>query len=506
MSQPQRTSDDDVLALPGFDDDDDDDDALPVTSPRRANRSRGRGGSRRWLILISIVLLLLILGGAALAFLANRKPSYTYTTQAVQQGTLSLTVGATGPMQGNIYNVNFSGSGKLAEIDVSVGQQVKQGQTLAKLDITSLQDAINQAQASVYAAENSLGAAQNNLGRVESSGQSAINVAYDQEQNALNACSTGPNPTPKCVQLAKDQYAQAQQQAYAQNSSASTQVTSAYGQLQSAQAQLQTAKDNLNNATLTAPHSGIVAVINGSVGGLPGVPTTAGTTTTTSANTFIEIVDTSSLQVYAGVNEADIAGIQTGQTATFTVSAYGSRQFTGTVTAISPLGQTVSNVVTYTVIIQVSMKSLNGARLLPGMTANTTITTVTRPNVILIPVDAVNFAQSAATPSATAVAANTITQSQVQSALAQARQMAQNLAISDPNAAQDNPTPSYVLEYVNKQLVVKPVVLGLSDGTSYEVLAGLSTSDVVVSGAQQVKRGIFGGGGGTLSGGAGSGG
>jgi len=495
MNQPQHSTDDEVLALPGFDDDDDD--LLDAGPARRGNH---RGGRRRWLIVISIVLVVLILGGILLAVRASRGPSFSYTIEQVQPGTLSQTVNATGPVQGNVYNVNFSGSGTLASINVSIGQQVKKGQTLAKLSITSLQDAINQAQAAVNAAENTLGAADNGLGSAQSAGASAINVAYDQEQNALNVCNNNPSPPPRCVQLAEDQYAQAQRQAYAQSATAQTQVASAYGQLQTAQAQLHTAQDNLNNATLTAPHTGIVATINGSVGGVPGVPATSGATSTgTGNNTFIQIVDLSSLQVYAGVNETDIAGVQVGQSASFTVSAYGSHQFTGTVKAISPLGQTSSNVVTYTAIIQVNMQSLNGARLLPGMTANTTVTTVTRPNVLLVPVNAVNFAQSAASSGATNVPSNAITQSEVQSALAQARQMLQNLESGNSSIAQDNPTPSYVLEYVNKQLIVKPVVLGLTDGTSYEALAGLSSGDSVVTASQQATRGIFGGAGRMLS-------
>ncbi len=496
MNQPHQTTDDEVLALPGFDDDDDDD----LLDTRPTGRARSKGGSRRrWLIAISIVLVVLILGGLLLAIRAGRAGGFSYTTQQVQPGTLSLTVNATGPMQGNIYNVDFSGSGTLAAIDVSIGQQVKKGQTLAKLSVTSLQDAVNQAQAALNAAENTLGAADNSLGSAEASGASAISVAYDQEQNALNVCNSNPSPPPRCVQLAEDQYAQAQRQADAQSATAQAQVASAYGQLQAAEAQLRTAQDNLNNATLIAPHAGVVATINGSVGGAPGAPNATGSAAA-GGNTFIQIVDLSSLQLYADVNEADIAGIQDGQSVDFSVSAYGSRQFTGTVKAISPLGQTVSNVVTYTVIIQVDMQSLNGARLLPGMTANATITTVTRPDVLLVPASAVNFAQSAAVSGATTVPSSAITPGEVQSALAQARQMVQNLESGNSSITQDNPTPSYVLENVNKRLIVKPVVLGLTDGTSYEVLAGLSSGDSVVTASQQVKRGIFGGAGGVLSG------
>jgi multidrug efflux pump subunit AcrA (membrane-fusion protein) len=300
IHQTPQASADEALAVPGFDEDDDDDDALDTTHPVRRRRSiRGRT-----LVIISIVLVIVIIGGLLLIIRTRRAPGFTYTTPQVQQGTLSLTVNATGPVQGTVYNVSFSSSGTLTALDVSIGQQVKAGQTLAQLSVSSPQSALNQ------------------------------------------------------------------------------------------------------TITLTAPHAGIVATLNDSVGGVPGVSTTVGTTTATGANTpFIQIVDLSSQQVYAGVNEADIAGIQVGQSASFTVSAYGSRQFTGTVKAISPLGQVTSGVVTYTAIIQVNMNSLHGAHLLPGMAASTTITTVTHSDALLIPVSAVNFAQSATSSGATTVPA-----------------------------------------------------------------------------------------------------
>src|SRR5205085_3317726 len=107
--------------------------------------------------------------------------------------------------------------------------------------------------------------------------------------------------------------------------------------------------------------------------------------------------DSSALQIIANVNETDVANLKVGDSVRFTVSAYANQRFSGTVSAISPNGQTVSNVVTYPVTIDVDMSSLNGANLLPGMTANVTIAVVQRSNILLVPVDAVNFARLAST-------------------------------------------------------------------------------------------------------------
>ena len=184
-----------------------------------------------------------------------------------------------------------------------------------------------------------------------------------------------------------------------------------------------------------------------------------------------------------------------GQAVQFTVSAYGTRTFNGSVSAISPLGQNVSNVVTYPVPVNVDMKSLQGANVLPGMTANVSITTATRSKVLLIPVDAVTFAQSS----------TLIPSGDRSAAMDQAREMLANLQSSATDVSKDNPTAGYVLERVNSKWVAKPIVLGLTDGTSYEVLAGLTQGETIVVGVQNNSgttpsgtpssggRGVFGG-------------
>ena len=240
-----------------------------------------------------------------------------------------------------------------------------------------------------------------------------------------------------------------------------------------AQDQVNTAQHNLDNATLTAPHAGVVTAINGAVGGM----TTGGgggSSGGSSAVGFIQIVDRSSLQVQANVNESDIGGVVVGQAVSFTVNAYGSHIFHGTVSAIAPLGQNVSNVVTYPVTINVDMKSIPGANVLPGMTASITITIATHSNALLVPVDAINFAQ----------ASTQISSSERDAALSQARQMMAGLQSGGTGGSKSNMTASFVLEQANNRWTAKPVVLGLTDGTSYEVLSGLTLGESVAVGVQ----------------------
>ena len=364
----------------------------------------------------------------------------------------------------------------------------------AQAKVTADQQALNNARAtanaSIQTAQNAVNTAQQALNQARATANANNQTAQAKvtaDQQTLNQAIATANQSNTTAQgmVNSNQAGVNTSQASGESSIASAQqvVISDEGLLNSAEELLAADKHNLDNSILKAPHAGVVTVINGTVGGAPGLPQNASTSsTTTSGNTFIQIVDTSNLQVQASVNETDTANLKIGEPATFTVNAYPNKTFRGTVGAISPLGQTVSNVVTYPVRIDIDMSSVNGTNLIPGMTANVTITVVSRVGVLLIPVNAVDFARLASTRS-TSGTPPLISSQAATSAMIEARQMLINLLQSQPSLSAEGPTPAYVLESpTSGQFIAKPVVLGLTDGTQYEVLEGLTTADTVVVG------------------------
>ena len=222
--------------------------------------------------------------------------------------------------------------------------------------------------------------------------------------------------------------------------------------------------------TLKAPHAGTVA----SIAGVVAEPPSSGA----GATAFIEIVDLSALQVKADVDESDIPQVAKGQSVDFTVTAYSNRSaFHGTVKSISPLGSNSSGSETYSVTIDVDGQSLQGAHLMPGMTADVTITTTQRSNALLLPKSAITYAQQHVSPTG-----GVISPAQLGAALQQAMQLLNQVKQSDATAAEDNLTAAFVLERQQGKWVAKGVVLGLTDGTNYVVLAGLSEGELVVTG------------------------
>ncbi len=363
-------------------------------------------------------------------------------------------------------------------------QQLNTAQTTANTNNST-------AQAKVNADEQQLNTAQTTANANNTAAQAKVTA--DQQQLGVTLANAGANNTTAQNQVSTSQSQLNTSQANGGVSSTTqqNQVNTAESQLQTALIQQQTAQHNLDNATLTAPHAGIVTTINGTVGGTPGASSSASGTSAAGGGTFIQLADDTALQVQANVNESDVANLQVGDTVQFTVSAYGDREFSGKVSAISPNGQTVSNVVTYPVTIDLDMSDVKGAQLFPGMTANVVITVVSHPNALLIPVGAVNFARlaSGSSGSTTNTVPHLISKQDAATAMAQARQDLTTLEIQNPNLISQSPIPAYVIERINGQFVAKPVVLGLTDDTVYEVLSGLSDGDTIVTGVQSTQRG-----------------
>ncbi len=463
-SQPETvdtsvdTSEIAINFAPLIDDDTDTEDFELPLKPRAAAQRR-----RRWLIPLIIILVIFLAGGGVFAYMQfTRPPAVQYTQATATIGNIAQTVSSTGQVQPSaIYNMNFTASGQIQAIYVHVGQQVKQGQKLAQLSSTSLQDAVNQAQAALNSAEASLGSAENSQGNTDAQQSITLSIAYDNEQNALNTCTTEKSPPANCQQLAEDQYQQARYSAYSAESSASNQVTSAQNQVSSAKAALQTAEDNLQEATLTAPHAGIIAAINGMVGEQAG---SGGSGSSSSSSAFIVLLDMSNLSITVQVNEADIAGVQVGQPAIFTVAAYPSQTFRASVASIDIQGQTTSNVVTYPVTLSVDNQSLNTAHIYAGMTATVNITTAERIGTLLVPASALSF-------STTALQNGELTTSQIRALVT---------GVSSAGSANTGGSRGIVVELKNGKLVPVLVRTGLSNGQYTEILSGLNPGDQVV--------------------------
>jgi HlyD family secretion protein len=299
-----------------------------------------------------IIGIAVLLAAAVLFFvLHSGSPKVQYRTSPVERGDLQVEVTATGTLAAHeTVLVGTQVSGTVNKLFADFNSRVKKGQLIALLDTTTLYASLLEAQANTERARTQAQLAKTTLDRTKTLFDKGLAAQADLDQAT-----------------ADDQVAKA-----------------SVGQMQ---AQLVRAKINLSYATICSPINGVVIARNVDVG-----QTVAASFNTPTLFTIAD--DLSKMQVQASVDEADIGMLKVGQKAQFTVDAYPSQSFEGTITQIRLSPTVAQNVVTYTVMINVDNADLH---LMPGMTADLTVVVQESKNVLKVPLAALKFKPASAT-------------------------------------------------------------------------------------------------------------
>lgn len=276
-----------------------------------------------WVLAIGILVIvgMMIFGGG------SKSKKAQFATVNISRGDIRQVVTATGEINPvNTVSVGSQVSGTIEELYVDYNSKVKKGDLLLTIEPSVLQASVDEAKASLDAA-----ISQRNYAKSE----------YLRNKT-----------------LYKDGYI-----ARAEMEQSQTTYEQAEQSVKRAQSQYDRAVTNLGYATITSPVDG--TVISRKVD--------KGQTVAASFQTpdLFEIAeDLSKMQIETAVSEADIGMIKEGQRVTFTVDAYTGQTFEGLVRQIRLSPTTTSNVVVYTVVIDVDNSDL---RLMPGMTAFVTV-------------------------------------------------------------------------------------------------------------------------------------
>jgi len=353
-----------------------------------------RGWRFVWIGLLSVG----ILGGGAAAYYYKLTRSAGPTGPAiayVARRDLTAAVTATGTikaMVGAEVKVGSRIPGRVERLAVQVGDRVRAGQAIARLEQDDLQASVEKARADLTAAEARLLTVRNGARRQEiQTAEAALRqaeanrllaqvnleryrVLYQDGGIALQMVDTAARDHDVAaaqVRGAREQLDLVREKYTAED------LQYAEAQVLQAKAALKIAEANLGYATITAPMSGVVA----SVSTQQGETVTSGSAAA-QAPTFVTIIDLNRLQVDAYVDETDIGKVEVGQAATFLVDAFPEKEFAGTVRAIYPKALIQQNVVTYDVVIAIDNRE---GFLRPDMTANVTITVAKREKVLAVP-------------------------------------------------------------------------------------------------------------------------
>ena len=123
------------------------------------------------------------------------------------------------------------------------------------------------------------------------------------------------------------------------------------------QATIRQKEASLNAAQVNLDYTNIISPVEGTV---VSRNITIGQTVAASFQTptlFLIATDLTKMQVHTNVSESDVGGVKDGDNATFTVEAYPSHRFNGTVVQVRQAPQTVQNVVTYDVVVESTIQS-----------------------------------------------------------------------------------------------------------------------------------------------------
>ena len=384
-----------------------------------------------------LVILAAIIGGSVFGYRIFAQDRATarldYETYVVRRGTVVSTVSATGSIEPEQrVDLSFKSPGRVAEVYVKAGDQVKKGQVLAALETTDLKLALAQAEATlrinqarleqvrkgpeaseIAAAKAQLESAQAAYrqllaGPSEDEKRAAMaaveraraaleqaQAAYDQVANMPNVgmlpqsvqlrdatieleraeaqyrITTAP-PTEAQIAQAKAQIAQAQANLdRLLRGPSAEEIEIAEAQVAQAQAAVEQARLALEHATLSAPFDGVVAAVNVRPGEV-----------TNGALAAIVLIDPSRFHIDVKVDEVDIGHVKEGQPVEVRLDALPEAKIAGHIERISPIAQVAGGVVSYDVTIVIEPTD---APLRAGMTATANIVTTELKDVLVVP-------------------------------------------------------------------------------------------------------------------------
>ena len=295
--------------------------------------------------IIAAIVVAVLVAAYFLFFKGSSEQKVEFEKTKVERTNIQSSITATGTIEPvTSVTVGTQVSGIVSHLYVDYNSVVKKGQVIAELDRTNLTSELNTARANLASAQSTLNFEQANYERYQ--------TLFDKGLVSANDFET-----------AKLSYLKAKEQVNTSRES------------------VRKAQTNLGYATITSPIDGIVL----------SKAVEEGQTVAASFNTpelFTIAQDLTDMRVIADIDEADIGGVKEGQRVMFTVDAYPEDHFMGSVTQVRQQATTESNVVTYEVVISAPNNDL---KLKPGLTANVTIFTQEKNDVLAVESKALRF-------------------------------------------------------------------------------------------------------------------
>lgn len=347
-------------------------------------------------------------------------PPVNYITGTIARGTLEDAVTATGVLEAKEFvDIGAQVSGVLKKINVTLGQTVKKGDLLAQIDPTVFEARVVEDEATLKNLDAQLDAAE--------ASRKLAEQRLTRNRNLL-----------KSDAVSQDELDRSE----AEFSRAESAIEALKAQIDKARGSLSATKANLGFTKIFAPIGGTVVQIQAREGQTLNASQTA--------PILFRIADLSTMTVQAQVSEADIQRIKPGLPVYFTTLGDPDTKHEGKVRGVEPTPASTNPPVFYNTLFDVPNDNLS---LMPEMTAQVYFPMMTRTNVLIMPLAALDYAR---------------------------KQSLHRTKLGAQKKGKQGPDRVFVLR--NEKPVEVEVVLGLKNRVSAEVISGLSEEQEVVTG------------------------
>ncbi|MEY4703036.1 MAG: hypothetical protein RIR96_933 [Bacteroidota bacterium] len=418
----------------------------------------------KW-ILISATLLVVLLVVLSKLGVFGKEEGVKVTAEESAKRTIIEVVNASGKVYPEIeVKISPDISGEITELYVQEGDTVKSGQLLARIyaDIYSIQRdqanyGVEQSRSQVANAKASLDALQAQMDQAQK--------AFDMQEALFKDKVISKNEFNTAEAVLKS--AKANYEAGIQS------IKGVSASVQSAQASLNRANKDLGRTAIIAPMDGVVSLLNVKKGEkVAGNSFNIGTE-------MLRIANMDKIEVRVDVGENDIPKVKLGDSAVVTIDAYSDKKFKGIVTQIassntgaSSSGLTaVSNDVTqykvYIRLIKESYMDMLGKGSFPfrpGMSASADIQTLTKTDVVSVPINSV-----------------TVRDPEMEKNKTEKDDDKENNVSSDAVGLSE---PEVILFVLDKNNIArkKKVTTGIQDTKYIEILTGINNGEKVITG------------------------
>ncbi len=312
--------------------------------------------------IIAAVFVLAVVGILIASLMPKKEPPVTVQTSTVRKGPITRKVSAAGKLQAATQvKLSSNLSGDLLDLPVREGDTIKKGQYIGRIDSRRYEAQLHQREAMEQSARSDLSVEEVNLARLEADVK-RVEVLVQQD-------SASKAELEKIV---------------AERDGAAARVQSAKDRIRNASASLAEARFLLSFTTLTAPIDGILTSRLKQVG-----ERVRGSDF--NEDPIVIIATLSSMEMKVEVGEHEVVHLHEGDPAEIEIDAFPDRRFPAQVIEIAK-NATVKNagteaeVTTFPVRIALTVP-VPGA--LPGMSGQATISTETRDQALIVPLQAV---------------------------------------------------------------------------------------------------------------------